>query len=261
MEIFYQTLQNLGYTHPIHPTIVYLPIGGVMAALIFGIIAVILNRYSFVVSARHSSVLAFFAAFPTILLGYMDWQYYHAGTWMFPIRMKIYLAAALVVLLLITILSHYIFRAGMKTILFLYSLCFINVVAIGYYGGEVVFAGSHWQLDAQEQEKAEDGGPQEEVAWADISVIFEQHCNMCHSGTSAPHDLRLDSYEQVMEGSENGKVIIPNKPGESELVLRMKGRSEPAMPFRQPLLPEETTQTIVRWVDQGAPESTSGKTL
>ena len=118
IEAFYQALQHLGYTHPVHPTIIYLPIGGVMTAFIFGMLAVIFNRSSLAVSARHNIVLAFFAVFPTILLGYMDWQYYHGGVWMFPIRMKIYLAIALVILLLITLLSHYTFKAGTKVLIF-----------------------------------------------------------------------------------------------------------------------------------------------
>ncbi len=257
MEKFYQALQSFGYTHPVHPTLIYLPIGGVMAAFIFGILAVIFNHSSLAVSARHCLVLAFFGVFPTILTGYMDWQYYHGGVWMFPIRMKIYLATALVILLLITLLSHYAFRAGMKVILFLYTLCFINVVAIGYFGGEIVFGSSetvHHETSSQEEGKNGSVSP-EKVAWATVSSIFQQHCTMCHAGSDAPLQLRLNSYEQVMKGSRNGKVIIPGKPEESELVLRIKGKKEPSMPYKQPLLPDKTIQTIVRWIQQGATKS------
>lgn len=256
MEAFYQALNSLGYTHPVHPTLIYLPIGGVMAAFIFGILSVLLNRSSLAVSARHSIVLAFFGAFPTIFFGYTDWQYFHGGAWMFPIIMKIILAGTLIVLLLFTLLSHWKFKAGMKIILPLYTLCFINVVAIGYYGGEIVFGGAdtqHRHTASPEEETAKGSLPQKKVSWNEVSRIFEQHCTMCHTGSSAPLGLQLNSYEQVMAGSNKGEVVIPGKPGESELVLRIKGLSEPAMPYRQPSLSEDTIQTIVRWVELGAP--------
>ena len=69
MEAFYEALQRLGYTHPVHPTMIYLPIGGVMAAFIFGLMAVFLNRSDASISARYSIILAFIAVFPTILFG------------------------------------------------------------------------------------------------------------------------------------------------------------------------------------------------
>ena len=77
---------------------------------------------------------------------------------------------------------------------------------------------------------------------------------MCHKGGSAPLGLQLDTYAHVMAGSENGDVVIPGKPGESELVLRIKGQSEPAMPFMQPALSEDKIETVDRWIEQGAPK-------
>jgi uncharacterized membrane protein len=255
MDAFYQALNDFGYTHPVHPTMVYLPIGGVMAAFIFGIIAVLFRGSSFAISARHSILLAFFASFPTIFLGYMDWQHFYGGNWMFPIKMKIALATLLVVLLFITILNHYRYKSGMKIILPLYALCFLNVVGIGYFGGEIVFGGSGAkQSTSAVQADTTDPESQKSITFNEVSEIFEQHCNMCHAGSSAPHGLQLVSYEQVMAGGEHGEVIVPGIPNESELILRIEGKSEPAMPFRQPPLSENTIKTLVRWVEEGAPK-------
>jgi uncharacterized membrane protein len=255
MEAFYQALNGFGYTHPVHPTMVYLPIGGVMAAFIFGIIAVLFRQSSFAVSARHSILLAFIASFPTIFLGYMDWQHFHGGNWMFPIKMKIFLAALLVILLSITLLNHYRYKSGMKITILLYTLCFLNVVGIGYFGGEIVFGGfGAWQSASAVEANTTDPQSQKSISFNEVSEIFKQHCTMCHAGSSAPHRLQLGSYAQVMAGSEHGEVIVPGKPNESELILRIQGKSKPAMPFMQPPLSENTIQTVVRWVEEGAPE-------
>ena len=67
--------------------------------------------------------------------------------------------------------------------------------------------------------------------------------------------LRLDSYANVMAGSQTGPVVIPGKPDESELVGRVRGIDQPRMPFGKPPLQEGEIGVIVRWVEAGAPEN------
>ena len=266
---FYKALQNIGYTHPVHPTLTYVPIGTVIAALIFGMFALIYRGGHLAVSARHCIVLAFIFVFPTMLFGYVDWQYFHGGPWQFVFKMKIFLAALLTVLLFIALLLHRKKEPASMVILFIYILCFLTVVGLGYLGGEIVFgtqkkhthaAGEKNHSNANGGKEHATAGQKEKITFADdISKIFSKNCTMCHKGDKPPAGLRLDSYEQAMAGSEDGSVIVPGKPEESELVLRIKGKAEPSMPFRQPLLPENTIQTVVRWIEQGAPKGDSEK--
>ncbi|MEX1346310.1 MAG: DUF2231 domain-containing protein [Desulfobacterales bacterium] len=83
-ELIYQTLTNFGYNHPIHPTLTHVPIGMVMGAFIFVLIAVIARKKNLAQTARHCSVLALIAAVPTALLGLMDWQHFYGGAILFP---------------------------------------------------------------------------------------------------------------------------------------------------------------------------------
>jgi uncharacterized membrane protein len=92
------------------------------------------------------------------------------------------------------------------------------------------------------------------AGFSPVAEIFDQRCNMCHKGGRAPAGLQLDSHEKVMAGSRMGPVVVPGKPGESELVLRIQGERKPAMPLNQPPLPEAEIETIVRWIEQGAPK-------
>ncbi|MGW8188189.1 MAG: DUF2231 domain-containing protein, partial [Desulfobacterales bacterium] len=79
----YEILAKLGYSHPIHPTEVHMPIGLVVASLVFIYIAVIFRRHNLERTVRHCIVLAFIWIFPTMLFGYMDWQHFYAGAWLF----------------------------------------------------------------------------------------------------------------------------------------------------------------------------------
>ena len=98
-EYVYKALSAIGYTHPIHPPMTSLPLGMVMGALVFALLALASRRSGMTVTARHCIILALISVFPTMLLGYMDWHQYYGGAWLFPIKMKITLAISLILLL------------------------------------------------------------------------------------------------------------------------------------------------------------------
>lgn len=253
MASIYQVLNSLGYTHPVHPTMVYLPIGCIMAAFIFGAVAALCNRPGLLTSARHCVTLALIAVIPTVIFGYVDWQHFLGGAWIFPIRMKMILAGIFLVLLSFTVGFCWKFSANRKTILVFIALCFLNVVAISYYGGEIVFAGFGKKYRNFETTiNGKNTQPTATITYADVVDIFQQICIRCHKGFGAPDGLQLDSYEHAMKGGIDGKVIVPGKPDKSELILRIKGLSKPAMPYGMEPLPEKKIETFVRWVEQGA---------
>jgi hypothetical protein len=53
----------------------------------------------------------------------------------------------------------------------------------------------------------------------DIKPLFQQTCFRCHGSERQKADLRLDSLDAVLKGSENGKVVIAGKSTESPLVI------------------------------------------
>lgn len=97
---------------------------------------------------------------------------------------------------------------------------------------------------------------QDELAptWADVSPIFTKRCVMCHSKIAgASKGLRLDSYAAAMIGSERGAVLIPGNAMESELIRRLRGESQPRMPFLGRPLPEGEIKLIEAWITVGLP--------
>jgi uncharacterized membrane protein len=244
-QSFYHSLQNIGYTHPVHPMLTYVPIGCVIAAFLFDLIALVFRYDQAAVTARHCILIAFIFVFPTILLGYMDWHYFHGGIWLFAFKMKMILAGLLTFLFLIALLLHRKREPTSKLILLIYTLCFFAVVGLGYFGGEIVFGTPTHSDQAM--------GPKVKVSFVEVFDIFNHNCIICHKGENPPLGLRLDSYEHVMTGSEKGPVVIPGKPAESKLVLRIKGKIKPSMPFGKPLLLGNSIQSVIRWIEEGAP--------
>jgi hypothetical protein len=91
-------------------------------------------------------------------------------------------------------------------------------------------------------------------SYADVSAIISKyHCTVCHGGADPRAGLSLDDYKSMMKGGKSGSVIIAGEPGKSELILRLKGLSEPRMPFTgPPWLSDTEIDTIERWIAAGA---------
>lgn len=254
LDALYQLLARIGYTHPLHPPMTCVPLGMVIGALVFGLTAWLARKPALVITARHCATLACIGSFPTFILGYLDWQYFYGGVWLFPIKMKITLACVLLVLLWAALFLHPRLRPGSKMILVIYFLCFLVVTVIGYFGGELVFgAGGAKKTGLALSNGAQVWKDTGKIGYADVAAIFAQHCGGCHGGPAAPLDLRLDSYAGVMAGSSNGPVVVSGKPDASELMRRLRGSSQPRMPFGKPPLPQGELRLIVGWIERGAP--------
>ncbi len=165
LDAFYRGLDQLGYHHPIHPPSVHLTIGLVIGAFIFLLLVLVFRRQGLIPTHRHCIILAFVLSFPVIALGIMDWQHYFNGAWIFPLKVKLVTAPILVVLLAVSIfLGRTNGRASVKVLPF-YFLSFCAVVVLGYYGGQLTYAGKTIS------------GPQQYAAG---QQIYASYCAACH---------------------------------------------------------------------------------
>jgi hypothetical protein len=140
-------------------------------------------------------------------------------------------------------------------------LCVVVLIMTACWMEGMIMGG----LQLAAQEKAEprtdssgtgDPKPHKDTApgFADIAPIFSKYlCTVCHGGADPRAGLSLDDYKSMMKGGKSGKVIIPGDPGKSELLLRLKGLSEPRMPFDgPPWVSDAEINTIERWILAGA---------
>ena len=85
----------------------------------------------------------------------------------------------------------------------------------------------------------------------DIRPIFRAHCFDCHGATKDKKgklDLRLKRF--MVGGGETGPAIVPGKPQESLLLLRLQVGEMPPGDTR---VPDDQIKILERWISQGAP--------
>jgi uncharacterized membrane protein len=183
IDAFYGLLGRIGFTDPLHPPIVHVPIGLVIGALAFFAIALLFKRKLLVMTARQVSILALVFVFPSILFGVFDWIHFYHGAMIPAIRIKMGLAAALLVLLGLGIILGSEVRLRSAAMAIIYGLSFVAVLGLGYYGASLVYGrgalvaqsssiGVAAAPSAIEAKKGEPGG----------KALFEANCQACHAG-------------------------------------------------------------------------------
>jgi len=176
MKGLYQFLETIGYHHPVHSALTHLPVGLVMAALIFVFLGVVLRKSNLAQSSRHCLFLAIVALPATALLGYFDWKLRLGGAMLFPIKMKLVLAPILFALLIAAVFTGRGERARSVKNITVMALALLVVLAIGFFGGELVFAPGA----AVSPQKTASAGQTAKGA-----ALFQEKCAMCHLSDSA----------------------------------------------------------------------------
>jgi len=86
----------------------------------------------------------------------------------------------------------------------------------------------------------------------DVLPIFEDYCFKCHSERKQKGELRLDTYDFLLAGSEYGWIFIPGNSFESRMVemLRLDLMEDEHMPpENKPQPEEEDIAAIEAWID------------
>ncbi len=141
LDSLYRFLASVGFTDPLHAPVTHIPIGLVIGAFCFFFVAVVFRRKSMLLTARHVSILAFIFVFPTIILGVMDWLHFFHGALIQPIKMKMILASAVLVLLGAGIVLGSEVRVSSAPLMVIYALAVVAVVGLGWFGARLVYGG------------------------------------------------------------------------------------------------------------------------
>jgi mono/diheme cytochrome c family protein len=86
----------------------------------------------------------------------------------------------------------------------------------------------------------------------DVLPIFERICVKCHGGERTAKSLVLKSYDDLMQGSEDGFVVEPGDPTHSLLIDKIVTGK---MPKTGPKLLPKQIRAIIEWVQAGAPNN------
>jgi uncharacterized membrane protein len=96
---------------------------------------------------------------------------------------------------------------------------------------------------------------QEMLLVTNVRSVLAHNCYKCHSGSKIEGELRLDEKEYIFKGGENGPVISPGNPSQSELIRRvsLSKNHKDAMPSKGKLLSKEEIALLTLWIEKGAP--------
>jgi predicted neutral ceramidase superfamily lipid hydrolase len=137
IEFLYNLLNQVGFTHPLHPAITHLPMGMAMGAFLFSVGS--LKYAELAKTAHHCVILGLIFVLPTMFLGILDWQYFYQGDWTGPIIAKFILAIALTVLFIAAIKVGSVEPENPRLPILLYALCLLAAIGLGFSGGEIQY--------------------------------------------------------------------------------------------------------------------------
>ncbi len=178
IDSLYALLAKLGFTDPLHAPITHIPIGLVVGAFLFILVALIFGRRNLLTTARHVSILAFLFVFPTILFGVFDWLHFFKGALIPPIRYKMILASSVLVLLAVGIIVGSEVKVHAAPMVVIYALAFVCVVGLGWFGGRLVYGG--WSPETPQAAAAPAAGAPATPAAAPGERLFANNCSSCH---------------------------------------------------------------------------------
>lgn len=94
-----------------------------------------------------------------------------------------------------------------------------------------------------------------------IKPIFRAKCLSCHNTNKKTADLDLSNYTAMMQGGGSGASIEPGSADDSYLFMVVNHDTEPYMPPNSDRIADEMVDTLRKWIDAGAPETSSSKVM
>lgn len=180
------------------------------------------------------------------------------------LSMHMYMAYVLTALLILALIFYNLYLKNSKKVwchsyTATIAIAFIVLAVVGHNGGALTHGATYLTDYAPWNKKAvrtKITNIQEAIVFDDIIYpILEKKCMSCHNASKIKGGLRMDEYDKLMIGGENGKVIIVGDAEKSEMyhLATLPPTAERAMPpdGKVPLTKEEL-QILHWWISSGA---------
>lgn len=138
IDTIYEVLAAVGFSHPLHPALTHIPMGMVIGAFTFGLLALKWKDHHFSLTAFYCATFGLIMIVPLIITGLMDWQHRYEGEWLTLIIVKMILSVILTGLLTTSVISYRKGASAQRVFLW-YALCMATAGGLGFSGGELVY--------------------------------------------------------------------------------------------------------------------------
>ena len=262
--------QLLLFVGRFHPTIVHFPIALLVLAGAMEVASSFVRPLrplrratpAILIAGAASAVGAVIAGYLLSLDGEYDDSLLNTHKWL---GISVALAASATAVLS---LAHW--RQRTRTMRVAYRACLAATVGVlmvaGHFGGSLTHGPDYLTeyLPAPVRLAAgmTDGAPfriadiDSAVIYRDlVAPILDKRCTSCHGEGKAKGGLRMDSAEGILAGGEDGSVIAPGSPEDSELYHRITlppGHKRAMPPNGAPPLPVGDVELIRWWIANGA---------
>ncbi|MGN6545659.1 MAG: WD40 repeat domain-containing protein [Aureliella sp.] len=96
----------------------------------------------------------------------------------------------------------------------------------------------------------------------DVQPLMRKYCGGCHNEADQSADFSVTSYENLLKGTPDAKVIVAGDAASSRLLQLMKGEDEPRMPPEKEAQPTAAEiAKIEAWIAAGAKNDASSVPL
>jgi uncharacterized membrane protein len=265
MTVLLETQLSLFFGR-VHPLIVHLPIGFIVLAVVFELIAwknkvdlhlavaygLLLGAISGVIASTLGLLLATGGGYNESTLAIHQWTGISTT--------------------LIALAAYYLKRKqneiqwARKVYTFVMAFTLLLLSVAGHYGGTLTHGSTYLLEHAPNSIRLLAGMEpiRERITSLDSALVYEDvihhifktKCNVCHNSDKAKGDLLLTSAEDIKKGGENGSVLVAGNTAESELFRRitLDSNHDDFMPTegRTPLTKEEVA-LIEWWIEEGIP--------
>lgn len=251
----------------LHPLIVHLPIGFILLATLFNLLAYT-KRFAYLKQAVPITLfMGFIAAVLACIFGYLlslkgDYETDALSAH----KLSGISLAAISGVLYFTTTKFFLKEIPVPRVLF--SLLLTGLVVLMSYSGHQGAGLTHGSdyLTMQvllHQERPKPLRVEDAVLFEDVvQPILQNKCVQCHRDGKSKGDLSLSTLEEILKGGKSGAAVVPGQPDSSELIRRvlLDEDHKDFMPADgKPPLTKNELRLIQWWVKEGKAEQ--GKTV
>jgi mono/diheme cytochrome c family protein len=86
-----------------------------------------------------------------------------------------------------------------------------------------------------------------------VRPVLVEQCYKCHGPDKQKGSLRVDSRAAILKGTDDGPIVVPGHPDQSEFIKSIKHTGDTKMPEKADKLPDAQIAALEQWVKMGMP--------